>query len=265
LIAGAPAFEPAAELQRAAELLLKYWTLAVPTAVASLLFGVIVIFSVLSVVASVVVGHTTGGQIGTGLGLGAGVLVGLTLVLAGSVALYVAQAMVMAAAPAVLEDRPPDLAASLGVTLRRLPDLSIAMFLTFALALIPLVLSIVLIGLPLLLLLGYFLMYVPAAVVVGNESGVAAIQTSFRITTQRVGESVIGWLGLIAALVAGSIANSILIHIPIINLLAAFAVGGFTSAYSALISVRFYLALRDAAPPASMPPPAYGGPPAVIR
>jgi len=265
LIAGPAAFEPAAELQRAAELLLKYWTLAIPTAVASLLFGVIVIFSVISVVASVFLGHATGGQVGTGLGLGAGILVGLGLVFVGSVALYVGQAMVMAAAPAVLEDRQPDLSESVAVTFRRLPDLTVAMVLTFALAVIPIVLSFVLIGLPLLLLLGYFLMYVPAAVIVGNESGVAAIQTSFRITTQRVSESVIGWLGLVAALVAGSIANSILIHIPIINLIAAFAVGGFTSAYSALISVRFYLALRDAGPPARLPPPAYGGPPAVIR
>jgi hypothetical protein len=124
-----------------------------------------------------------------------------------------------------------------------------------------------LIGLPLLLLLGYFLMYVPAAVLIGNEGGVAAIKTSFRLTTQRVGESAIAWLGMFLAMIAGSIANSIAIHIPIVNLIAGFAIGGFTSAYSALLSVSYYLALKDYVPPppAALPPRSYGGPPSVIQ
>ena len=101
MIARTAAFEPGAELQRGAELLVKHWVLAIPTAVASLLFAVIVIFSVLSVIASTVLGGATGGHIGTGLGFGTGVLVALALIFAGMVAIYVAQAMVIAAAPGV--------------------------------------------------------------------------------------------------------------------------------------------------------------------
>ena len=268
MIARTAAFEPASELQRGAELLVKHWILAVPTAVASLIFAVIVIFSVLSVIASTVLGGATGGHIGTGLGFGTGVLVALVLIFAGMVAIYVAQAMVIAAAPGVYEDRPPDLGAAFAVTLRRLPDLFVALVATFALALVPAILCFVLIGFPLLLVLGYFLMYVPAAVVVGNEGGIEAISTSFRLTTQHLSESIIGWLGLIAALIAGYIANSIAIHLPLINLLAAFAIGGFTHAYAALITVRFYLALRNAPPPLALqqfapPPPPIGGPPSI--
>lgn len=281
MIARPLGFEPASELQRAAELLVKYWVLAVPTAVASLIFAVIVVLSVLGVVVTTIAGGAAAGHAGTAAGLGSGILLALVLFFLGIVALYVAAAMVTAEAPAVLEDRPPDLAAGLAKTLQRLPDLIVAMLATFALALIPLVLCFVLIGIPLLFVLGYFLMYVPAAVIVGNEGGLAAIRTSFRITTQRVGESVICWLGCFIAMIANAVANSILVHIPLINFVAAFAIGGFTSAYTALITVRFYVALRDLPPPqagvpspqagvqppsSGEPPPAgYGGPPTVIR
>ena len=262
-----PPFSPADALQRAAELLLKYWILALPTAVASLLIVVIVIASILSVVASALAGHAAGGDAGTVAGVGTGLLIGAALFGAGIVGLYVAQGIVIAASPAVLEDRPPDLSAALRLTLARLPDLGVAGGLTLLLAIVPLALCIVLIGLPLLLLLGYFLMYVPAAVLIGNEGGVAAIKTSFRLTTQRVGESAIAWLGMFLAMIAGSIANSIAIHIPIVNLIAGFAIGGFTSAYSALLSVSYYLALKDYVPPppAALPPQSYGGPPSVIQ
>jgi hypothetical protein len=269
-----PPSSPADELSRAAELLFKYWILAIPTAVASLLVMVIVIVAVLSVVATVLAGHATAGHTGAAVGLGTGLLIAAALFFAGMAGLYVAQGMVMAAAPAVLEDRPPDLAAAFRITLARLPDLGVAGVLTLALAIVPLALCFVLIGFPLLLLLGYFLMYVPAAVVVGNEGGVAAIQTSFRIASTRIGESAIAWLGMFLAFVAGAIANSIAIHIPLVNLLAGFAVGGFTSAYSALLSVQFYLTLRDGGAPPAMQSPQpspvpgaqpYGGPPSIIR
>ena len=284
MIARAPVFEPANELQRAAELLIKYWILAVPTAVASLAFAIIVILSVLGVVAGALAGSAAG-HAGTALGLTSGILVAFVAFSLGIIALYVASAMVMAEAPAVLEDRPPNLAAGFAKTLQRLPDLIVAMLATFALAFIPFILCFVLIGIPLLLVLGYFLMYVPAAVVVGNEGGIAAIKTSFRIATQQISASLIGWLGLFLVMVAGSVANSILIHIPLVNFVAAFAIGGFTSAYSALVTVSFYQRLRDLPPPqASVPPPytnlgatpppgpppaepplAPGGPPTIIR
>jgi hypothetical protein len=158
---------------------------------------VIVIVAVLSVVATVLAGHATAGHTGAGLGLGTGLLIAAALFFAGMAALYVAQGMVMAAAPAVLEDRPPDLAAAFRITLARLPDLGVAGVADASRSRscrcpvlradrLPL----------LLLLLGYFLMYVPAAVVVGNEGGVAAIQTSFRIATHADRRERIGWLGM---------------------------------------------------------------------
>ena len=285
MIARSPVFEPAAELQRDAELLIKYWILAIPTAVASLAFAIIVFISVIGVVAGAIAGSAAAGHTGTALGLTSGILVAFVAFCLGIIALYVASAMVIAEAPAVLEDRPPDLAAGLAKTLQRLPDLMVAMLATFALAFIPFILCFVLIGIPLLLVLGYFLMYVPAAVIIGNEGGIAAIRTSFRIATQQVSASLIGWLGLFLVMVAGSVANSILIHIPLVNFVAAFAIGGFTSAYSALVTVSFYLRLRDLPPPQASapapymnlgatappspppgePPLAPGGPPTIIR
>ncbi len=262
---GSPAFSPADELQRDAELLLKHWVLAIPTAVASLVVVLIVFLSLLSAIATTAAGYATGGHTGTAIGLGTGLLIGAGLFLLGSLGLYVAQAMVVAASPSVLADQPPDLGTALRVTLARLSDLSVAGIACFALAIVPLALCIVLIGFPLLIVLGYFLMYVVPAVVVGGEGGIDAIKTSFRITTTRVGESLIGWLGMILAIVAGSIANTLVVHIPILNLVAGFAIGGFTSAYSAMLGVSFYLGLKDA-PAVQPPPPAtYGGPPSIIR
>ncbi len=266
MIGGSPAFTPAEELQRDAELLLKHWVLAIPTAVASLLMVLIVFLSLLSALATTAAGYAAGGHTGTAVGLGTGLLIGAGLFLLGSLALYVAQAMVVAASPSVLADQPPNLGTALRVTLARMPDLSVAAIACFALAIVPLALCIVLIGFPLLIVLGYFLMYVVPAVIVGGEGGIDAIKTSFRITTTRVGESLIGWLGMILAIVAGSIANTLVVHIPILNLIAGFAIGGFTSAYSALLGVSFYLGLKDAGATAAQAPPAsYGGPPSIIR
>jgi len=265
LTGGSPAFSPADELQRDAELLLKHWVLAIPTAVASLVMVLIVFLSLLSALATTAAGYATGGHTGTAIGLGTGLLIGAGLFLVGSLGLYVAQAMVVAASPSVLADQPPNLGTALRVTLARLSDLSVAGICCFALAIVPLALCIVLIGFPLLIVLGYLLMYVVPAVVVGGEGGIDAIKTSFRITTTRVGESLIGWLGMIRALVAGGIANTLVVHIPILNLIAGFAIGGFTSAYSALLGVSFYLGLKDA-PAVQAPPPAtFGGPPSIIR
>lgn len=268
-------FVAAEELQRPAELLVKYPILALPTGVAHVVMVAILFISVVSAVASVIAGGAAAGHVGTGIGLGTGILIGTCLFALGLVVVYVGQAVVVAAAPSVLENQPPDLGTAFRVTLARLPDLAVAAVATFALALVPIALCLILIGIPLLIALGYLLMYVPAAVVIGNEGGIEAIKTSFRLSTTRVSESFVCWLGIILALIAGAAANSLAIHIPIVNLIAGFVVGGFTSAYASILSVRFYLALRDGAWPAnqsSAPPPqppqppgGYSGPPTVIR
>ena len=77
---------------------------------------------------------------------------------------------------------------------------------------------------------------------------------------------------MIVAMVGGSIVNAFTVHIPIVNLVSGFIVGGFTTAYAALLSVRFYMALASGLPattwqpmpaPGSPPPPS--GPPTIIR
>jgi hypothetical protein len=264
-----PVFSPVAALQRAAELLSRHWLLALPTALASLALGLVVIFGILTVVATTVLGHVAGGHVGTGLGFGTGMFVFATLLLAAMIALYLAQAVVIHAAEDVLDDRAPRLGASFYAILGRIPDLLVALFLCIAILFVPAVLSIVAIGLPFLILAGYFTMYVPAAVIVGGEGGLQAVGTSFRIASRHVKESVIAWLGMAAAIIVGQVANGVTVHLPLVNLIVPFAIGGLTSAYAALVGASFYAELRDAAPGAyaagAAPRAPIGGPPQIIR
>jgi hypothetical protein len=270
MVSGQTAFSPAAELQRAAELLSRYWMLALPTALASLALGIVFIFGVLTVIATTVFGHIAGGHLGTGLGLGTGLIVFAALAVLGFIGLYIAQAVVIHAAEDVLADKPPQLWASFYAILGRIPALLTALVVCLAIWIVPAVLSIVLVGLPFLVLAGYFTMYVPAAVIVGGEGGIEAVGTSFRIASRHVGPSIIAWLGMVVAIIVGQVANATTIHLPVINVIVPFAIGGLTSAYSALVGASFYGALRDNASgayatvgaPASAP---IGGPPRIIR
>jgi hypothetical protein len=270
-----PTFSPADELQRCAEMLGKHWILAVPPAVASALIVLVVFATILTLVGSVVAGAVLGGghsASGAGMGFGFGALVGLGGVVLGFVALNLTQAVTMHAAPDAFADRRPDLGASFQAVLPRLGDLSLAMLLSFALLIVPAVLCIVLIGIPLLLVAVYFLIYVQAAVVLGGEDAFTALGSSIRIARTHVSHTVVLALGVIVVWILGSVANGVLVHIPIVNLVAGFAIGGFTSAYVAMATGRFYLVLRDlppeaayavAAPPPA-PPPSYG-PPTMLR
>jgi hypothetical protein len=269
MVSGRPAFNPADELQRAAELLSRHWTLAVPTALASLGLGAVIIFGLISVVATTLLGHFAGGHVGTGLGLGMGLFVFSGLLLVGFLALYLAQAVVIHAAENVLADQAPDLGASLLAVLPRIPALLTALATCLAIWFVPMLFSVVLIGLPFLVVAGYLTMYVPAAVIVGGEGGLQAVGTSFRLTTGHVGESVVAWIGMLIAIIVGQVATAICAHLPIVNLIVPFAVGGLTSAYAALVGASFYAALRGGAGPTVFapggPPPPIGGPPQVIR
>jgi hypothetical protein len=243
-----PAFSPGNELQRAAELLSKHWILAVPTAVGSVVLSLILIFGVLSIAATTVLGGVFGGHAGAAAGIGTGALFALGLFILGVVVLNLTQAVVIHAGEDAWLGRSPNLAASLGVVIARLPDLVVSMLATLAILLIPLALCAVLIGFPLLVIAGYFLLYVTPAVVLGRENGLAAVGTSFRIARTYVGESVVALLGVIAAEIVGSIANTLVVHIPLVNILTAFAIGGLTSAYAALVQARFYDLLYQTAP-----------------
>ena len=255
-----PAFSPADELQRCAGLLSKYWILAVPPAIASLAISLVIFATLVTLVGAVVAGILAGGHHaaeGAGLGFGFGSLAGLGGVALGFVALNVSQAVVMHASLAALEDRPPDLAASFAAIVPRLGDLSVSMFVSFAILFVPFVLCFVLVGIPLVLCCVFFLLYVQAAVILGGEDGISAIATSIRIARTRVGETFVLAVGVIVVSVVASAVNSVAIHIPILNLIAGFAIGGLTSAFVALATARFYLALRSPVP--------YGGGPTIVR
>jgi len=269
MIAGPVAFSPADRLQRAAELLSKHWTIALPTALASVVLVGVVFFGVISVVVGTLLGHAAAGHVGTGLGLGTGLVVAASAFGVACLALLVAHAISVAAAPEVLADRAPDLAAAFFTVVRRLPDLIVAFVACLLLAIVPLLLCFVLIGIPLIFVLGYLLMYVPAAVIIGGEGGLTAIATSIRIARTRVGESVVAWLGLFIANVVAAVVNGIAVHIPFVNLVIGFVVGGLVTAYAALVIVDFYGELRSDAVPQPQPQPVpslpYGGPPTIIR
>jgi len=265
MIAGPAAFSPADRLQRAAELLSKHWTIALPSALASLALVAVVFFGVITVVVGTLLGHAAAGHVGTGLGLGTGLLVAGSAFGVACIAVFVAHAIAVAAAPDVLADRQPDLAAALLTVLRRLPDLTVAFVACLLIAIVPLLLCFVFVGIPLILVLGYLLMYVPAAVIIGGEGGLSAIATSIRIGRTRFGESVIAWLGLFVANVIGVVVNGIAVHIPIVNLVVGFAVGGFITAYAALVMTDFYTELRSGAAPQAAPTLPYSGPPTIIQ
>jgi hypothetical protein len=271
-----PAFSPADELQRCCEMLAKYWILAVPPAVASLVLVVVVFATILTVVGSALAGGLLGGghsEAGAGLGIGVGAVVGLTGLLLGFVALNVAQAITMHASLDAFADRRPDLGVSFRAILPRLGDLTVSMLATFLIMLVPFVLCFVIIGIPLVIVAIFFLIYVQAAVIIGGENGIAAIRTSVRLASQHVTQTVILALGVIAASVVGSFANAFLVHIPLVNLVAGFAIGGLTSAFVAMATARFYDVLRDLPPQSTAtytppPPPqtpGYGGPPTIVR
>ena len=232
------------ELSEALNRLAQHWTLAVPTALASLACAAIVFFAigavVVSVVAGALVGHTAGALAAIGAGAAA---VGLSF-LAIAVLASLASTVVIAAARDVWEGRDPDFGAAWALTMRRLPDLAAALALVGLIALVPIALCIVLIGFPMLLVLAYLMMYVTPAIVLGGEDAPSAIRTSFRLATAHANVSAIAFAGICAAFFVGRFVDAFCIHVPGLGLLTAFAVGGFTAAYGALVRARFYALLR---------------------
>lgn len=237
------------ELQAAAELLAARWTLALPTAVASFIVGLFIVAIVATVLVSALgAGALAGHPGGIAALLGAGALtaaagfVGLVLIVG------FAQAVVIAASEDAWQGRSPDFARAIGRALTKLPALIALFVLVLLLAVIPMMLSLVLIGVPLLLALGFFLMFALPAVIVGDESATGAIASSFRLARANLAPALTAFVAIIVATAIGRIADAMFLHIPLIGLIVTFFVGGFTAAYSALVSVRFYDLLHDATP-----------------
>jgi hypothetical protein len=219
--------------------------------VASLLFAVFVVFVLFTVVAGLVGAGVLAANGGAGQPLGALVGLGsLSLLLVLPLLLllaFVANALTVVAAEDAWEGRAPDFGRAFGVVLRKLPDLLVAGIAIFLLAIVPAILSLVGIGLVLLLVLGYLTMYALPAIVLGGESGLGALSASYRLVRSDWGTSAIVYAVMLGVVLAGQIANALMIHLPLVNFVASFAIGGFTTAYTALIAARFY-ALQRAQP-----------------
>jgi hypothetical protein len=236
-----------AELQAAAELLIARWTLALPTAIASFVVGLFIVAIVATVLVSALGAVALAGRPGgVAALLGAGALtaaagcIGLVLVVG------FAQAVVIAASEDAWHGRSPDFGRAIGRAVTKLPTLIVLFVLVLLLAVIPVMLSFVLIGVPLLLALGFFLMFALPAVIVGGESATGAIASSFRLARANLTPALAAFVAIIIATAIGRIADAMFLHIPLIGLLVTFFVGGLTAAYSALVSVRFYDLLHDA-------------------
>ena len=242
-------FDAARELENAVHVLAARWTLALPTAIGSLLIAAIVFF----LIGAVIVSGLAAALIGHGAAAIAAVEAGATSVAIaiGAIALVstLAHSMVMAAAHDAWAGRDPDYRAAFRLTLNRFPALLVVAFIIALMYAIPVALSFVLIGIPLLFVLGYFLMYARAAIVIGGEDAVTAIGTSFRLASTHTGPSLVAFAGIVAAFIIGRVVDASTLHIPGLGLLTAFFVGGVTAAYIALVEVRFYEILRNAPPP----------------
>jgi hypothetical protein len=268
-----PVSGPADQLQRAAEVLSKNWILALPTAIASLVLGMILVLGVVSVATATFVGRQAGGGAGMWAGLGSSAIIAAVLAFAGFLLVIFSQAIVIHASEDAWEGRPVNLGASLAATVSRLPDLIVAYIISALILLVAIMLCAVVIGFPLVFVAIYFLMYVVPAVVIGRESGTTAISTSFRLASHNVGPSLIAFAGIVGASIVAFILTGITSHIPLINFIVSFAIGGLAAAYTALVSDRFYDLLRGTVPlvtatptgSAPPPPPPDSGPPTVIR
>jgi len=239
-----PPFDAPRELGAATRVLSDRWTLALPTAIAALVIAGIVFFVIGAVVVSGVAALLMGGHAGSWAAVSAGAsTVAFSL---GVMALVstTAHALVIAAARDAWNGRDPDYGAAFRLTMARFPALLVAAFATALLFAIPVFLSIFLIGIPLLFVLGYFLMYVRAAIMIDGEDGITAIGTSFRMAAHNSGPSLVAFGGIIAAFIIARVVDAFTIHLPVIGLFTAFFIGGATAAYIALVEVRFYELLR---------------------
>ncbi len=237
-------FDAARELEAAARILYARWTLALPTAFSALAIAGIVFFVIGAVVVSAVAAILMGGHGGAWAAVSAGASTVAFAIVAMMLISTAAHAIVLSAADDAWAGRDPDYGAAFRVTLARFPALLVAAFATAMLYAIPVALSFLLVGIPLLFVLGYFLMYVRAAIIIGGEDGLTAIATSFRMTTSNSGPSLVAFAGIIGAFIIGRIVDAATIHLPVIGLFTAFFVGGATAAYIALVEVRFYELLR---------------------
>ncbi|HLW36805.1 MAG TPA: hypothetical protein VKR99_00115 [Candidatus Eremiobacteraceae bacterium] len=248
-----PQFDAVAELQNAFKVLFSNWVLAIPTALVALLSAIFVVFILAGMMASVAGAGMLGGLHPGAAGalLGAG---GLTLVV-GLIVLVLlallANATVVGASERVWHGEPPDLSAGLSKAISRLPALFVLFIIAIIFSIICGLLVIALgLGIILAILLGFFFMYSIPAIVLSNRGAMEALGESYRLVRANLGPSFLAFLGIIVVSIIGQIIITLFHAIPILHVVVTFIVGGLTSAYAALVAVRFYDLLRSGGPPA---------------
>jgi hypothetical protein len=253
-----------AELQSAFQALFKNWILALPTGVAALVSAAFLFFVVFATLGSVIGAGVVGGTspkaalalIGAG---GATFIVGGVIV---CILYLLACAAVMAAAEDVWRGQPADLASGISTAFRRLGPLLVLFLISIVVGVICLVLVIALgLGIILAIVLSFLWMYALPAIVIGNQGAVQALGTSYRLARQNLAPSLLAFLGIIVVTFIGEFVIRLFHGLPALGIVIAFAVGGLTYAYSALVAVRFYDLLRGSATsaiPATASPPRAG-------
>lgn len=242
------------ELQSSFQVLMKNWILALPTAVVALLSSVFFFFVVAGMLASFAGASMLGGSHPSGA---AGLLAagGVTFII-GCVVLVLlsllANAMVVGASERVWHGEPPDLSGGISRALGKLGPLVVLFIIAIIIGIVCGLLAI-LAGLGILigLVLAFFFMYTLPGIIIGNQGAMEALGTSSRLVRANLGPSLVAFLGIVVVSVIGQIIVVVLSHIPVINFIAGFVVGGATAAYAALVTVRMYDLLRAPIAPAT--------------
>ena len=249
-----PPIDAMAEVQSAFRHLTKNWMLGVPLLLGYIIAACIFIGALLlGGGAALLTGGLTGGDpraIMASLS-GMGLLAGIAGIVAALV-IAIATAAVYNGAESIWQGRSLNLGTDIGAGLSKLPQLVVAFLVLLIPIIICVLLAAVIIGIPLLIVLGFLMMFVVPAIVVGGASGVAAVGESWRLTTKNFGPSVMAFLAVVVVSIIGSIINVILGHIPILGQIVALVVSVAVGMFSALIVVRFYDIIRGAA---SVPKP----------
>ncbi len=227
------------ELQRAALLLRSSWILVIPPAVISLVVFVVLLATVFAFVGSFIGAAALGGHGGLALLGAGGALLPVTVLLA-SVAGVAVYAVLIAASDEVWNGNKADLGAATSRSLRHVPQVALATVLIILLSIIPALLCFVGIGFPLLIVLGFLLMYTIPAIILDDAAAVEALKRSAELARVHWRESLIAACGCMIAVLVANIIGVVLSHIPFIGVLISAALGGAATAYAALVVTRFY-------------------------
>ncbi len=237
-----------AELQNALSVLFKNWILAIPTALVFLIAGVLAFFVLAATFAPFMAGGAMGDPKAMLPLLATAAPAFLIFFVVVVLLSLVAQAIVIGGAEHVWHGQPADLAGGIGKAMGKLPQL---ILLFVVAAVIAFVCSALIIAAGLGLLLGlvllFFFMYTLPAIVLGNQGVFEAMGTSWRLVRANLAPSIIAFLGIVVVAIVCGIILQIFDHLmPILAIVANFAIGGLQSAYITLVTVRFYDLLRGA-------------------